>query len=295
MLQNPQTSAVVLEDFDTKFVNKFYHSHLDDMCKKTHSLSFSPKPIFHFSDHILPVFCIAANINTSSVVAAASVVARTLYILASDSKDTSNSALGFINVNASFVEELLACLISCEPGLSCDLVKDYISPTNTCPGNYAGVILGEPSSKPYLGYVGDVSRFLWNFLADKTSVQKGNTTSVCSKGVCSKADEVCIKAESNKEGTCVVSTTRYVPAYSTRLKYDDGAWTILPQNTSDSMGMVDPVWTESNWDTIKVHVYTVQHSVYDNAVLVGGLTVTTLAYIGILVAKSFISKALKQD
>ncbi|EOA23584.1 hypothetical protein CARUB_v10016780mg [Capsella rubella] len=267
MKKNPQTSAVVLEDFDTKFVNKFYHSHLDDL----------------------------SNINSSSVVAAASVVARTLYILASDNKDTSNSALGSIHVNASFVEELLTCLLACEPGLSCNLVKDYISPTNTCPGNYAGVILGEPSSKPYLGYVGDVSRFLWNFLADKTSVQKGNTTSVCSKGVCSKSDEVCIKAESNKEGACVVSTTRYVPAYSTRLKYNDGAWTILPQNSSDSMGMVDPVWTESNWDTIRVRVYTVQHSAYDNAVLVAGITVTTLAYIGIMATKSLITKALKQD
>ncbi|XP_010426885.1 PREDICTED: nicastrin [Camelina sativa] len=267
MRKNPQTSAVVLEDFDTKFVNKFYHSHLDDL----------------------------SNINSSSVVAAASVVARTLYVLASEDKDASNSALGSIHVNASFVEELLTCLLACEPGLSCNLVKDYISPTNNCPGNYAGVILGEPSSKPYLGYVGDVSRFVWNFLADKTSVHKGNTTSVCSKGVCSKTDEVCIKAESNKEGACVVSTTRYVPAYSTRLKYNDGAWTILPQNSSDSMGMVDPVWTESNWDTIRVRVYTVQHSAYDNTVLVAGITVTTLAYIGILAAKSLITKALKQD
>ncbi|KAF2565568.1 hypothetical protein F2Q68_00026486 [Brassica cretica] len=264
MKKNPQTSAVVLEDFDTKFVNKFYHSHLDDL----------------------------SNINSSSVVAAASVLARTLYILASDNKD---SALGSIHVNASFVEELLACLLSCEPGLSCNLVKDYISPTNTSPGNYAGVMSGEPSSNPYLGSVGDVSRFLWNFLAEKTSVQKGNTTSVCSKGSCSRTDQVCIKAESNKEGTCVVSTTRYVPAYSTRLKYADGAWTILPQNRSDSMGMVDPVWTESNWNTIGLQVYTVQHSAYDNAVLVAGITVTTLAYIGIMVAKSFITKALKQD
>lgn len=267
MKKNPQTSAVVLEDFDTKFANKFYHSHLDDL----------------------------SNVNSSSVVAAASVVARTLYILASDNKDTSSSALGSIQVNASFVEELLACLLSCEPGLSCNLVKDYISPTNTCPGNYAGVMSGEPSSNPYLGSVSDVSRFLWNFLAEKTSVQKGNTTSVCSKGSCSRTDQVCIKAESNKEGTCVVSTARYVPAYSTRLKYADGAWTILPQNTSDSMGMVDPVWTESNWNTIGLQVYTVQHSAYDNAVLVAGITVTTLAYFGIMVAKSFITKALKQD
>ena len=86
-----------------------------------------------------------------------------------------------------------------------------------------------------------------------------------------------------------------VPAYSTRLKYADGAWTILPQNTSDSMGMVDPIWAERNWNTIGVQVYTVQYSAYDNAILVAGITVTTLAYIGIMVAKSFITKALKQD
>lgn len=172
------------------------------------SLLLAQKRYFKKLFLILSGISIAANINSSSVVAAASVVARTLYILASDSKDSSNSALGSIHVNASFVEELLACLLSCEPGLSCNLVKDYISPTNTCPGNYAGVIIGEPSSKPYLGSVGDVSRFLWNILAEKTSVQKGNTTSSCSKGTCSKTDELCIKAESNKEGTCVVSTTR---------------------------------------------------------------------------------------
>jgi hypothetical protein len=32
-LQNSLTSGVVLEDFDSIFSNKFYHSHLDDMCE----------------------------------------------------------------------------------------------------------------------------------------------------------------------------------------------------------------------------------------------------------------------
>lgn len=32
-LQNASTSGVVLEDFDSSFANKFYHSHLDDPCK----------------------------------------------------------------------------------------------------------------------------------------------------------------------------------------------------------------------------------------------------------------------
>ncbi|KAJ6766695.1 NICASTRIN [Salix purpurea] len=56
--KNPSTSGMVLEDFDTSFSDKFYHSHLDDM----------------------------SNINSTAIVAAASLVARTLYILASDDK-----------------------------------------------------------------------------------------------------------------------------------------------------------------------------------------------------------------
>lgn len=150
----------------------------------------------------------AANINASAVVAAASVVARTLYLLASDNKDVSNSALGSINANASLVEELISCLLTCDPGLSCDLVKSYISPSNTCPSNYAGVILGEPSSTPQPAYVTDISRFMWNFLADRTSAQNGNAASTCSKGACENKGEVCVKAEVEKEGTCVISTTR---------------------------------------------------------------------------------------
>lgn len=31
--QRSQTSGVVLEDFDRVFANKFYHSHLDDLCE----------------------------------------------------------------------------------------------------------------------------------------------------------------------------------------------------------------------------------------------------------------------
>jgi hypothetical protein len=33
--QNPGISGVVLEDFDSSFVNKFYHSYLDDLCELT--------------------------------------------------------------------------------------------------------------------------------------------------------------------------------------------------------------------------------------------------------------------
>lgn len=264
--KNSIISGIVLEDFDTAFTNEFYHSHLDDM----------------------------ANINSSAVVAAASLIARSLYILASDNKDMHSSVLGAINVNASLVEELIGCLLSCEPGLSCELVKNYIAPTNVCPSHYVGVVIGEPSSKPYLGYVDDVSRFVWNFLADRTSISKENASPSCSKD-CTNEDEACIKAEINGKGVCVISTTRYVPAYSTRLTFQSGTWNVLPPNLSDSMGLVDPVWTESNWNTIGLRVYTIQNGAYDHLILIGGIAVTILAYFIIALTGSLITKALKRD
>lgn len=264
--QKPHIAGVVLEDFDTSFTNKFYHSHLDDL----------------------------SNINSSAIVAAASLVARTLYILANNSKDLSDSSINSIKVNTSLVDELLGCLLNCEPGLSCELVNHYISPFSTCPSHYVGVIQGEPSSEPYLGYVGDVSRFIWNYMADKTSIPSKNV-SPCSEN-CSKTGGICIKQEIDGKGECVMSTTRYIPAYSTRLKYDSsGTWSVLPPNSSDQMGVTDPIWTESNWNIISLRVYSVQGASYDHLVLMAGVAVTALSYLIIVVIKTFIAKALKQD
>ncbi|OMO49469.1 Nicastrin [Corchorus olitorius] len=263
--KNSSTSGIVLEDFDTIFSNKFYQSHLDD----------------------------TSNINSSSIVAAASLVARTLYVLASNSKDLTSSSLESINVNTTLVEELISCMLDCNPGLSCELVESYISSKDTCPSHYVGVVLGEPSSTPYPDQVDDISRFLWNFLADRTSIPKGNTT-VCSQD-CGKKGGVCIRAETDQKGVCVISTTRYVPAYSTRLKFDSGTWIVLPPNSSDPMGVLDPVWTESNWNTIGLRVYTVQDAAYDRLVLLSGITVTAFAYFAIVLTRAYVTKALKQD
>lgn len=264
--RNSSTPGIVLEDFDTAFANKFYQSHLDD----------------------------SSNVNSSAIAAAASLVARTLYILANDGKNLSDSALNAIKVNASLVEELMGCLLDCDPGLSCELVKKYISPSTTCPSHYAGVILGEPSPTPYPGNVDDISRFLWNYLADKTSISKANVSSNCSKD-CKDKGGACIKFETDGKGVCAVTTTRYVPAYSTRLKFDAGIWKLLPPNSSDPMGMVDPVWTESNWNTIGLRVYTIQDASYDRFILLSGIVVTLSAYTAIVITRALITKALKRD
>lgn len=69
----------------------------------------------------------------------------------------------------------------------------------------------------------------------------------------------------------------------------------MPPNSSDDMGAVDPVWTESNWNTIGIQVYTVQDAAYDRLVLFGGITITILAYVAIAVTRAFITKAMKRD
>lgn len=70
---------------------------------------------------------------------------------------------------------------------------------------------------------------------------------------------------------------------------------MLPPNSSDPMGVTDPIWTESNWNTISLRVYSVQGASYDHLVLVAGVAVTALSYLMIVVIKTFIAKALKQD
>lgn len=110
-------------------------------------------------------------------------------------------------MNASLVEELLDCLLKCDPGLSCGLVKDYILPTGTCPSSYVGVIVTDPSSPPYRGFSTDISRFIWNFLAEKTATKMENASLNCHQG-CSIGSDLCIRAETDQKGVCVRSTTR---------------------------------------------------------------------------------------
>lgn len=261
--KNSSISGVVLEDFDTSFVNKFYHSHLDN----------------------------PSNINTSSIAAAAVLVARALYVIASDTP-LNLIVLNSIKVNVSLVDELVGCLLTCDPGLSCDIVNHFISPSNVCPNHYVGVFVDSPSETQRPQFADDTSRFVWNFLADRTSAPK-KSSSPC-KGECSSPSDVCVGAET-ESSRCVTSTTRYVPAYSTRLKFEANSWKILPANASDPSGLADPVWTESYWNTIGLMAYTVQSSTYDNLVLLAGISITAATYIATLVGKAFLLKALKHD
>lgn len=156
------------------------------------------------------VFCDlhAANVNSSSIAAAAVLVARTLYVLASGHSPLNLMALNSIKVNVSMVKELMGCLLTCDPGLSCGTVKNFIAPGSSCQSHYVGVFVDSPSDTQYPQYADDTSRFIWNFMAEKTSIVKDNVTSCAGK--CGNNDEVCVGAETDKGGRCMISTTRYL-------------------------------------------------------------------------------------
>jgi len=94
---------------------------------------------------------------------------------------------------------------------------------------------------------------------------------------------------------CNTSLPRYVPAYSTRVKFEDNAWHVLPANSSDPMGAADPVWTESYWNTIGLRVYAVQDSAYDWLILLAGLVITAASYCAVHFGRTYISKVVKHD
>ncbi|KAK0597297.1 hypothetical protein LWI29_023802 [Acer saccharum] len=146
----------------------------------------------------------------------------------------------------------MGCLLACDPGLSCELVKNYISPTNACPSHYVGVLLGEPTPKPNL----NINRW-------KRSLR-------------------CLYNQ--------VCSSIFNP-FEVRFWILEGA---APEFT-EPMELVDPVWAESNWNTIGLRVYIIQDATYDCFVLLGGIAVTILAYLAILLTRSFITKALKRD
>lgn len=61
------------------------------------------------------------------------------------------------------------------------------------------------------------------------------------------------------------------------------------------MGAVDPIWTESFWNTIGLRVYRVQSATYDRIILVSGMSITITSYIAVIAARAYLAKAVKRD
>eukprot|EP00850_Spirogloea_muscicola_P001661 SM000006S19426 [mRNA] locus=s6:627517:632413:- [translate_table: standard] len=234
----PSLAGVVLEEFDQTFKNPFYHSRFDD----------------------------EGNVNAMAITKAATVIARSLHLLAGGTRD----AAANIECNSTLVEELLQCFLTSDPGLLCPLVASYITPSSTRASQYSGVFLGAPSQDPDPAYIHDTIRFAYNFLANKTSA-----AALGMHDGLERRDD----------------PQRYIPAHSPRVKHDGSGWQLLEGGTT--MDAVDPVFTESFWSTLTVRAYLQDEKSQDDWILQVGVVVTMLSVLIVASARTIYGKRLK--
>lgn len=111
----------------------------------------------------------------------------------------------------SLVEEMVKCFSDSTLGKKCELVESLITASQGFTNHYVGAFVGDPTSSPLMEFIDDTSRFVWNFLADRTKLQATNQGSTLRQECtlsCEKPDEVCVGATESHSGRCIVSTTR---------------------------------------------------------------------------------------
>jgi nicastrin len=112
-------------------------------------------------------------------------------------------------VNVSLVEEMVEFFFSTSPGMRCRLVESLMTASQDVASQFVGVFQADPSLSPNSipEVIGDTTRFVWNFLADRTALQQ-DLPEKCTV-VCKKSDEVCVGATQSQTGQCRASATRY--------------------------------------------------------------------------------------
>ncbi|CAL5224917.1 g7683 [Coccomyxa viridis] len=282
----PAISGLVLTDFNKHFLGSTYQGQHD------------------------------TNISAQAVTSAALVAARALHEIASGGRGASELKVRSEAVRAT-VESLMDCLL--KSGLTCGLAGSLISPVSRGePAHYISTLyqLGQDSQDPSLVLKKDMERFLWNFLALRTSsgpaVGADGMLERCDSGDkrC-KAGAACIGFKEAKTGdaalgTCHAATAAYVPSYSVRLQFlgtEGGAFRWGLSNTSEAWERThewpqDPMWTESNWppDGIpELQLYQREDSAVEGRMLIGGLATAAVSFAGTYWAKGIWSKHVQSS
>ncbi|CAL8470795.1 g10337 [Coccomyxa elongata] len=284
----PGIAGVVLEEFNTHFINPFYHSRLD------------------------------INISIEAVTSAAIVLARALHETAYGGSEVPLLKVTRTAVHAT-VAALVECLLMREPGLGCQLADRLISPVSRGePMHYISTLpfLGQDSQDPSLALKKDVERFLWNFLASRTasgpvggsSGKQGGcdfSSRRCAEGAVCVGYRALIGGSAGR-GRCLLSTARYVPSYSTRFGCKDCEkgelfqWALSNRSIeweATTAWPPDPMWTESNWPPGGVpqyRLYQREAEGAENRLLMGGVIVLLLSAAATTVAQAVYAQRLKQ-
>ena len=256
--------GAVLSEYDTAFQSRYYHSEFDN----------------------------AAIVDAGSVAAAATVIARGLYALATALGDPAAAAAavpGDLRANTSLVSELLDCITV---QAQCPLFAALLGVD--APG-LAGLVPAGPLSlytgvynQPYTlaggGYVlqsSPIEAIARNLLAFSSSLPSQRNGSCGSSGDC--ASRTGSKAYECILGTCIIANAFYHDALSPALAVPSGDGSTAAQFAvnSDLVTGEDVLWTEPYWSSnIGATVFLKDSGGVEAGVLSAGVFTTVAAVAG---------------
>ncbi|CAI5968693.1 unnamed protein product [Closterium sp. NIES-65] len=306
-------SALHLSDFNQHISNPYLNSHLDTL-PSVHLLSLTLSSTLLARSLLLlsgapPSLALRASVNASLI---------------------SNLVLCLLSPSPGLLCPLASSLLTPrDPAPSHYAgvflgVPPSISPSSSSPPSSA-------ASSPPLDTLADTPRFVWNFLAKTTAVKprgreeggeeveergkegegregremreegvaggggKGGMGKECvENGECGAAGEVCVGVLATAKGECLLSSTTYIPALSPRLVFNNTHWSIVPPRPGSHGDLVDPVWTESFWQHLKLRSYLVDDPIWDASILFGGVVWVVVLCVLVTWADKAVTQKLKR-
>jgi len=234
----PTIAGILLAEFDTQFINPYYHSSFDNG-------TFS---------------------SVEPLVATAVLLARTLHALAAPA----GSPPLVVNITEvqMTVLSVAQCIMLDAPGMSCPLATSLLNPDFQVTDQFVSYAVKHYIStlayihtnpqEPF--YKKNIYRFLWNYMGTLASVSQTDEPCAFSENTCASGLECIGWKGSNRKnsqlmGRCQRTTVRYSPSLSTLLNfqpYSDRAIGLSFSNASSAWEAAtgwpaDPLWVESNW------------------------------------------------
>ncbi|CAI5999542.1 unnamed protein product [Closterium sp. NIES-65] len=266
--QHPGLAALHLSDFNQQVSNPYLNSHLDTLPTTIHPPPFPPSlphaglSALHLSDfnqHISNPYLNShldtlPSVHLLSLTLSSTLLARSLLLLSGAPPSLALRA----SVNASLISNLVLCLLSPSPGLLCPLASSLLTPRDPAPSHYAGVFLGVPPS-----------------ISPSSSSPPSS-------------------AASSPPLDTLADTPRYIPALSPRLVFNNTHWSIVPPRPGSHGDLVDPVWTESFWQHLKLRSYLVDDPIWDASILFGGVVWVVVLCVLVTWADKAVTQKLKR-
>lgn len=231
--------SVVIADHSREYVNKYYDSVFDD----------------------------AANIASTLVCDASTLLYRIIYAIGNNVTSIIPSEFQKLNSDCSLVDRLVDCLVfnsTCEearqtlPGMDPSKADEW-------PIHYVGVWRSELTQH---------KKFIHDWVYNKTSFSRRGS---CHENSECTGDEMCIA------GSCQLSTTYFHAATPLNVELIIGElsayWSVIDMNSKD------PLWTESNWKPLSLRVFLMGDPIQDYIFLALAIIEIIVVVVVVIIAR----------